>query len=144
VKLLTQNTKVDALAKVPLLAGLSKGERAQLAKVAEELDVPAGRKLAVEGARGREFFAIVEGQADVTKQGKKIGTLGPGDHCGEFALLIGGPRPTTVTATTPVRMFVLTDRDFKQLLRTNPGVELKVMRSLAEWVRRLRQNDLTL
>ena len=80
----------------------------------------------------------------MTKKGKKIGTLGPGDHCGEFALIIGGPRPTTVTAKTPVRVFVLTDRHFKQLLRTNPGVELKVMRSLAEWVRRLRQNDPTL
>ena len=47
---------------MPLLAGLSKRERAQLAKVAEELEIPAGRKLAAEGTRGREFFAIVEGR----------------------------------------------------------------------------------
>jgi CRP-like cAMP-binding protein len=144
VKLLTQNTKVEALGKVPLLAGLSKRERAQLAKVAEDLEIPAGRKIATEGTRGREFFAIVEGEVELTQKGKRIGTLGPGEYCGEFALIIGGPRPTTATAKTPLRVFVLTDRHFKELLRNNPGVELKVMRSLAEWVRRLRKNDPTL
>jgi CRP-like cAMP-binding protein len=144
VKLLSQDTKIEALGRVPLLAGLSKRERAQLARVAEELEIPAGRKIASQGTRGREFFAIVDGEAEVTQDGKRIGTLGPGDYCGEFALIIGGPRPTTVVAKTPLRVFVLTDRHFKELLRNNPGVELKVMRSLAEWVRRLRKNDPTL
>jgi CRP-like cAMP-binding protein len=144
VKLLSQNTKVEALGKVPLLAGLSKRERAQLAKVAEELEIPAGRKIATEGTRGREFFAIVDGQVEVTRKGKRLATLGPGDFVGEFALIIGGPRPATATAKTPLHVFVLTDRHFKDLLRSNPGVELKVMRSLAEWVRKLRKDDPTL
>jgi hypothetical protein len=33
---------------------------------------------------------------------------------------------TTATAKTPVRAFILTDRHFKQLLKTHPGVELQV------------------
>ena len=135
--LFAQNTKVDALARVPLLAGLSKRELASLAKVAEDMEFPAGRKLAAEGARGREFFAIVEGEVDLTKKGKPIKTLAPGEYCGEFALIVGGPRLTTATAKTPVRAFILTDRHFKQLLKTHPGVELKVMRSLVEWLRRV-------
>jgi CRP-like cAMP-binding protein len=64
-------------------------------------------------------------------------TLGPGDFYGEFSLIMGRPRRMTATAKTPVRAFVLTERHFKELLRSNPGVELKVMRSLAEWVRTL-------
>jgi CRP-like cAMP-binding protein len=137
VALFAQNTKVAALAKVPLLTGLSKRELASLAKVAEDMEFPVGRKLAAEGARGREFFAIVEGQVELTKKGKQVTTLGPGEYCGEFALIVGGPRLTTATAKTPVRAFILTDRHFKELLKTHPGVELKVMRSLVEWLRRV-------
>lgn len=122
---------------MPLLAGLSKRELASLAKVAEDMEFPPGRKLAVEGARGRDFFAIVEGDVELTKRGKRIKTLGPGEYCGEFALIVGGPRMTTATARTPVRAFILTDRHFKALLKTYPGVELKVMRSLVEWLRRV-------
>jgi CRP-like cAMP-binding protein len=135
--LFAQNTKVDALARVPLLAGLSKRELASLAKVAEDMEFPPGRKLASEGVRGREFFAIVEGDVELTKRGKRIKTLGPGEFCGEFSLIMGGPRMTTLTAKTPVRAFILTDRHFKELLKTHPGVELKVMRSLVEWLRRV-------
>jgi CRP-like cAMP-binding protein len=143
VALLAQNTKVESLAKVPLLTGLSKRELAALAKVAEDMEFPVGRKLAVEGARGREFFAIVDGEVELTKKGKRIKTLVPGDFCGEFALIVGGPRLTTATARTPVRAFILTDRHFKELLKTHPGVELKVMRSLVEWLLRV-VNDLAL
>lgn len=135
--LFAQNAKVEALAKVPLLAGLSKRELASLAKVAEDMEFPAGRKLAAEGMRGREFFAIVDGEVELTKKGKRVTTLVPGEYCGEFALIMGGPRLTTATAKTPVRVFVLTDRHFRELLKTHPGVELKIMRSLVEWLRRV-------
>jgi CRP-like cAMP-binding protein len=37
----------------------------------------------------------------------------------------------TVTAQTPLRFFVLTRRDFRQLIRDNPGVELKVLQAVA-------------
>ena len=135
--LLSQNTKVDALSRVPLLAGLSNRELGQLAKVAEDLDFPAGRMLAREGTMSREFFAIVEGEVEMTRKGKHVVTIGPGDFIGEFSLLVCRPRQVTATAKTPVRAFVLTERHFLGLLRTNPGVELKVMRSLVEWVREL-------
>jgi CRP/FNR family transcriptional regulator, cyclic AMP receptor protein len=137
VDLFAQNTKVEALAKVPLLSGLSKRELTSLAKVAEDLEFPPGRKLAGEGMRGREFFAIVDGQVDLTKNGKRVATLGPGEYCGEFALIVGGPRLTTAIAKTPVRVFVLTDRHFKELVKIHPGVELKIMRSLVDWLRRV-------
>jgi len=137
VQLLTQNTKIEALKRVPLLAGLSKRELAELAKVAEDLDFPAGRTLAREGTMSREFFAIVDGKVEMTKKGRRVKTIGPGDFIGEFSLVVGKPREVTATAKTPLRAFVLTERDFKQLLRSNPGVELKVMRSLVEWVRTL-------
>ena len=41
------------------------------------------------------------------------------------------PRTATVTTTTPVRMLVVTDRDFKHLLETSPDLQLKVLEVLA-------------
>src|SRR5581483_1029029 len=135
--LLSQNAKVAALSRVPLLSGLSKRELSELARVAEDLEFPAGRVLAREGTMSREFLAIVEGEVELTKKGRRVKTIGPGDFIGEFSLVVGKPREVTATSKTPLRAFVLTERDFKQLLRSSPGVELKVMRSLVEWIRTL-------
>jgi CRP-like cAMP-binding protein len=137
VVLLSHNTKVEALRRVPLLAGLSRRELGGLAKVAEDLEFPPGKVLAREGTMSREFFAIVEGEVEMTRKGKHVVTIGPGDFIGEFSLLVCRPRQVTATAKTTVRAFVLTERHFEQLLETHPGVEVKVMRSLVEWVREL-------
>ena len=69
--------KIEALGRVPLFSGFSKRELGELAKVAEDLEIPAGRTIGTEGARGREFFAIVEGEVELTKKGKRVKTLGP-------------------------------------------------------------------
>jgi CRP-like cAMP-binding protein len=44
------------------------------------------------------------------------------------------PRTATVTAKTPLRVFVLTSKDFHHLLEENPNVQRKVMRALARRV----------
>src|SRR5207245_2371913 len=102
------NPKVQALKSAPLFEGISGRQMDELARVVDELDEPAGKVLASEGAIGHEFFVLLEGQAAVTQGGREIGLLGPGDFFGEIALLEGVPRTATVTATTPVRFFVLT------------------------------------
>jgi CRP-like cAMP-binding protein len=71
---------------------------------------------------------------EVRKNGRKINTLGPGSFIGEMALLSKAPRSATVTTTTPVDLFVLTDRAFLGLLDKTPAIWLKVARALAERV----------
>lgn len=131
MKLFSQDTKVDALRRAPLFEGLSRRQLVQLARVSEDLEVPAGEVLCKEGQLGREFFVIIDGEVEVTKDGKQLAVRGGGEFFGEIALLEQIPRTATVTARTPLRFFVLTRRDFQQLLRDNPGVELKIMRALA-------------
>jgi CRP/FNR family transcriptional regulator, cyclic AMP receptor protein len=96
--------------------------------------------LCKEGDRGREFFVLVEGKVDVARNGKRVATLGAGDFVGEISLLEPTPRTATVTAKTPLRFFVLTPKDFQQMLDENPSVERKVLRALARRVLELSRD----
>jgi CRP/FNR family cyclic AMP-dependent transcriptional regulator len=131
MKLFSQDTKVQALKRAPLFDGLSRKELIQLAQVSEDLEVEPGRVLCTEGEIGHEFFVIVDGKVKVTRKGKRVAMRGGGDFVGETALLEELPRTATVTAETPVRLFVLTRKDFRHLLDQKPGVERKVLRTLA-------------
>jgi CRP-like cAMP-binding protein len=129
---LRKDTKVELIRSVPLFSHCSKRELAALATEADELSVPAGKNLTTEGDRGREFMVIVEGTADVKRNGRRINQLGPGSFVGEIALLTGVPRTATVTTTSDALLLVLTDRAFKRVVAQMPSVQGSVMTALAE------------
>jgi CRP/FNR family transcriptional regulator, cyclic AMP receptor protein len=129
---LRRDAKVELLKKVPLFSGCSKSELTQLAKTADELDVREGTVLTREGKSGREFFVLISGTARVTKKGRKVADLGPGDWLGEIALLTDSPRTATVTATSAVDLLVITDRRFRTVVETMPSIALKVLSSIGE------------
>jgi CRP/FNR family transcriptional regulator, cyclic AMP receptor protein len=131
MRLFSQDRKVQALKAAPLFEGLSRKELAQLARVSEDLEVEPGTVLCKEGDIGHEFFVIVDGKVKVTRKGRRVSLRGGGDFVGEIALIEDVPRTATVTAETPVRLFVLTRKDFRHLLDEQPNVERKVMRVLA-------------
>ena len=85
-----------------------------------------------EGKPGREFFVLVEGTVEVTRDGKKLADLRAGDWFGEIALLTYKPRTATVTATSPVRVLVVTDREFRRVVETMPRIALKVLASVGQ------------
>jgi len=129
---LRRNTKVDLLSKVPLFASLSKGQLGQVATIADELDLRAGKVLIREGERGREFFVLLEGEVDVRRKGRKVATGHKGEFIGEIALVSNVPRVATVTAITPVRVLVIRSQDFRTLLRSYPDIALKVLVTVAD------------
>ena len=132
MRLFSQNVKVEALKRAPLFESLSKKELAELARVTDDLKVESGTVLCREGKVGHEFFVIVDGTAEVTKAGKRLAGLQGGDFVGEIALLKTSKRTATVTASTPLRCFILTQSAFRRVLEENPGVQLKVMQALAD------------
>jgi CRP-like cAMP-binding protein len=131
MRMFNQDTKVRALRSAPLFEDLSRKELSQLARVSEDLEVDPGTVLCKEGEIGHEFFVIVDGKVKVSRKGRRIATRDGGDFVGEIALLEEIPRTATVTAETPVRLFVLTRKDFRHLLDETPSVERKVLRALA-------------
>ncbi len=129
---LGRNTKMDLLKRVPLFSGCSKKELNSLALRADELDLREGYLLTREGRPGAEFFVLVEGTARVTRNGRELAVLGAGDWFGEIALLTDSPRTATVTATSPVRVLVITSRSFRQVVQTMPSIAVKVLASVGE------------
>jgi len=122
------------LRSVPLFAGCSKRQLEHIASIADELFQPDGTMLTTQGDRGREFLVLVEGAAVVRRNGRRVGSLGPGDFFGEMALLTNEPRMADVVAAGPVRTLVISDRAFARLLRESPDVQRKVLAALAERV----------
>ena len=129
---LRKNAKVELIKKAPLFAQCTKKELEAIATYADELTLPEGKELTKQGARGREFVVIVEGSADVRKNGRRVNRLGAGDFVGEIALLSGAPRTATVTTTSPTRILVLTDSAFKRVTEQVPSVHLSVLAALSQ------------
>jgi CRP/FNR family cyclic AMP-dependent transcriptional regulator len=129
---LRRDAKIELLKKVPLFAGCSKSELRQLAQTADEVDLRQGTVLTREGRLGREFFVLIDGTAEVTKKGKKIAQLGPGDWLGEIALITDSPRTATVTATSPLDVLVITDRRFRSVVESMPSIAMKVLASVGQ------------
>ena len=128
----SKSDKLALIKNVPLFSKLSTKCLREVAAVADEIDLPEGKTLTKEGERGREFFVLLDGSADVRQKGKRIRTLGRGDFLGEIALVTKLPRTATVTTTAPVRALVITDRDFASLLKRSPQIGQGVLEALGE------------
>jgi len=129
--MLRKDAKVELLRRVPLFERCSKRELHEIAALADELDVPAGRTLTTEGRTGYEFVVIVDGSASVKRKGRTINTLRSGDFLGEIALITSTPRTATVATTSQSRVLVMTARDFRRLLRDTPSIQGKILETLA-------------
>lgn len=129
---LRRDAKIELLKRIPLFSGCSKSELRALASSADELDLRDGTVLTREGRPGREFFVLISGTAQVTKDGKEIAQLGAGQWFGEIALLTNAPRTATVTATSALDVLVITDRRFRTLVETMPSIALKILSTVGD------------
>jgi cAMP-dependent protein kinase regulator len=120
------------LKSIPLFEEVGDEELAQIAPFATEVSVEEGRELVREGDFSYEFMAIEEGEAEVTRAGEHVASLGPGDFFGEMGLLERTLRNATVTAKTPVRLVTLTGWDLKRVERAAPEAMERIRSVLEE------------
>jgi CRP/FNR family cyclic AMP-dependent transcriptional regulator len=129
---------VSALRRVQLFADMDRRQTEQIARVVKERRFAKGETVIMEGSGGAAFFFIESGEAKVTVKGVERATLGPGDHFGEIALIDGGPRSATVTATTDLVCYGITFWEFRPLIEKNGTMAWKLLQALAK---RLRAAD---
>jgi len=126
------------LSTIWLFSTCSSRDLRTIRRALEEVTVKTGRVLCEEGTIGREFFIIVEGQASVRRNGRKIASLGPGQYFGELALLDRRPRSATVVSDTDMVLLVLGQRQFHGVLDAVPALSHKLLAAMAT---RLRESD---
>ncbi|MDP1805894.1 MAG: cyclic nucleotide-binding domain-containing protein [Acidimicrobiales bacterium] len=134
---MARQTHLDHLASVSLFSACSKKELEAVSRASDEVNLAAGSVLCEQGTVGREAFVLVEGSAEVARNGKKVAAIGPGTCVGELSLLDHGPRTATVTATTDLKVLVIGVREFAAIIDDVPTIAHKLMRSLAGLVREL-------
>ena len=120
------------LDEIPLFASLSAHDRRELAQRIDEIDIGEGERLVRQGEFAYEFFVILEGRAEVTRDGKRVAGLGPGDFLGEMGIVGHTVRNASVTTLTPVRALVMSEQDFRSMARTNPDVASRITAAVEE------------
>ena len=101
---------VAFLRRMPIFAPLPPPAIERILARLTRISVPAGEVLIREGDVGDRFLMIVDGEAEVTRDGRHVTDRTAGDHVGEVALLRDVPRTATLTARTPMTLLAL-DRD---------------------------------
>jgi CRP/FNR family cyclic AMP-dependent transcriptional regulator len=127
--------KLDALGKVPLFAQLSKSELEFVATRTDEVDVPAGKVLTTQGQPGDTFYVLLGGEGQVDIDGKPRRTLGPGDFFGEISMLDRGLGTATITTTKPSRLLVMSHAQFRDAIKANDALLVKVLAAMGERLR---------
>jgi len=84
----------------------------RLAESLVPMSFEAGEVLMRKGEPGEHYFLIAEGEAEVSDDGRLLGTCGPGDGVGEIALLHRVPRTATVVARARGGGFTIDARAF--------------------------------
>jgi len=134
-----QEDKIERLKEVPLFEDCSAKQLKSVAKITKVFDVAAGGVIARAGEPGDEFFLITDGRARVDVAPDRHVVLGPGKFFGEMSLLDGGPRSATVVADTPVRLLVITRRNFSVLLNDVRGLTQTLLVTLSKRVREVQE-----
>jgi CRP/FNR family transcriptional regulator, cyclic AMP receptor protein len=120
------------LKRIPLFAGASDEELANVAVFANAKEVAEGTEVISEGGFSRELLAIEDGTAEVTREGEHIADLGPGDVFGEAGMLDDDMRSATVTATSRLKLISLGHFEVKRLKKDAPGVYASIEQLVEE------------
>lgn len=130
---------VDRLRRVTLFSALGEDEVKRFVDAATVTEHPSGEALTEQGALGHRFHLLLEGAAEVERDGRRLGSVGPGDFVGELGLLGGGPSTATVRCTEPTTCLTLRREAFWEVLEAEPAVALRILEVVSRrLVRQLR------
>ena len=134
--------RISLLGRAWLFSACSDDELERIAALASPRSASVGDELTRQGDEGDEFFVVIDGDAVASIDGDPVGELGPGSFFGEMALIDGGERTATVTASTDMQLLVLDRHDFNEMLEVAmPSVMPKLLAVVGARMRLIEQHD---
>jgi CRP-like cAMP-binding protein len=126
--------KVDMLKRVPLFAHCSSSSLELVAANTDEVAVDGGRVLITQGEPSESFYVMLDGEADLSINGKHRRTLHAGDFFGEISMLDRGPATGTITTTRQSRLMVMSHAQFRDAIKAT-DLMAQVLAAVAERLR---------
>jgi CRP-like cAMP-binding protein len=130
---------MELLKQVPLFQNVPDKQLQSIAAEMTERRFGDGQELTAEGRSGVGFFVLESGTATVTVDGQERRTLGAGDYFGEIALIDGGVRTATITATSDGVAHGLTPWQFRPLVESHAEIAWPLLEAMARRTRELEQ-----
>jgi CRP-like cAMP-binding protein len=130
---------IELLKRVTLFKELDDKALRSLASEFTSRPFSEGQELTAEDRGGAGFFVLESGEAKVTVDGEDRRTLGAGDYYGEIALIDGGLRTATITATADGVAYGLTAWQFRPLVENNAAIAWPLLQAMARRTRELEQ-----
>ena len=127
--------KLTALSRVPLFARCTRKELEFIAREGDEVNVPSGKTLIRQGRPGDTFYIQLEGTSEVKVDGKRRRVMNPGDFFGEISMIDRGAGTATVTTLSDSRLFVMSHSQFRDAIKANDGIMVKVLLAMGERLR---------
>lgn len=113
---------VERLRRLPLFGELDHHDLRTIARHVSEARADPGDVLFAEGAIPYELLVIEDGTAEITRDGRTLASLGPGDVVGEMGLLEQQRRTATVRATSPLRAVAVAADDLAVIEAEMPEI----------------------
>ena len=117
------------VARVPLFAGLSAADIADISRLLRAQTVEAGTMIVRRGESGDSMYFVGNGDVEVELPGKRV-RLGVGDFFGEVAVLGRARRMATVTAVTRANLLVLDAQDLEALMEREKRIAERIQEAL--------------
>lgn len=127
--------KIDALKRVPLFARCTVKELEFIASRTDEVTTAGGRTLIKQGAPADSFFVLLDGEVEVSVDGKKRATLKPGDFFGEISMLDRGVGTATIVTRTATRLMVMSHAQFRDAIKAKDSLLVKVLSVMGDRLR---------
>jgi CRP-like cAMP-binding protein len=122
----------ERVAALGFFDGIADDEIDAVARAATAREFAAGDSVTTERDFGHSLYFVEDGSADVSIDGERVGSVGPGDVVGERAVLTSGRRTASVIATSPLRAIALFKRDVWALERDAPKAARRLRQALDE------------
>jgi CRP-like cAMP-binding protein len=132
---LTTQDKADALAGVPLFAGISAESMQRLADIVGEQDFAEGQFIVRQGQVGTGLYVILSGSVKVLRGSDVVARLGKGEFFGELSVIDQLPRNASVEAAESTVVLALASWDLFALLESDPKLSLNMIKGLVARVR---------